>query len=114
MTDLRSMTTIRKKEHKLKVAEVQLPLKLNGKMTTAWIDSGSPISIFTIGELRKTLGKAGVKVLPLGPNEDKFGVCGNNPLKFMGKMKATLTSNGWSSETYVKVIGRMGGADRQL
>ena len=32
-----------REEREFKVAEVQLPLKINGKMTTAWIDSGLPI-----------------------------------------------------------------------
>ena len=40
------------------------------------------------------MGKAGVKLLPLSSNDDQFRNYGNNPLKFMRKMKATLTSNG--------------------
>ena len=95
----------KKEEIENKVAVVRLPLRISVQTTTAWIISGSPTSIFTIGELRKTLGKEGVKLLPLGPNENQFCDYKNNPLKFMGKMKATLTSNGWSAETYIKVIG---------
>ena len=38
----------------------------------AWIDSASRISIFTIGELKRMLGKAEVKLLPLMPNDDEF------------------------------------------
>ena len=38
-----NVKSIRKKkeEHEYKVAGVQLPLKINGKTTTAWIESGS-------------------------------------------------------------------------
>ena len=39
----------------LKVAGAQLPIRTNGKASRVWIDSGSPISIFTIGELRRNL-----------------------------------------------------------
>ena len=39
----------------LKVAGAQLPIRTNGKAGRVWIDSGSPISIFTIGELRRNL-----------------------------------------------------------
>ena len=41
----------------------------------------------------------------LGPRCDN----GNVQLKFMGKMKATLTSNGWSAKTYIDVFGGGGG-----
>ena len=47
----------KKKEHEFKVAGMQLPLKAKGNTTTARIDSGSPIFIFTNGELRKMLEK---------------------------------------------------------
>ena len=71
----------------------------------AWTDSWSPISIFTISELRITLGKVGVKILPPRPNEDQFRDYGKSPLKFMLKMKASLTLIEWSTETYIKKIG---------
>ena len=44
----------------LKAAGAKLPIAINGRKTSVWIDSGSPRSIFTIGELRKTLGTNGV------------------------------------------------------
>ena len=50
------MSIRRKKEEELRVAGAKLALKINGKATQIWIDSGSPISIFTIGELKRTLG----------------------------------------------------------
>ena len=46
----------------------------------------------------------------LGPRCDN----GNVQLKFMGKMKATLTSNGWSAKTYIDVFGGGGGGCRPL
>ena len=37
-----------------------------------WIDSASPISIFTIGELRRTLGASGIKLDTLSKEENAF------------------------------------------
>ena len=44
-----------KNRTELKVAGAKLPIAINGKKTSVWIDSGSPMSIFTIGELRRTI-----------------------------------------------------------
>ena len=48
-TDFIVMSTKRRKEEELKVAGAKLALKIKGNSTQAWIDSGVPISIFTIG-----------------------------------------------------------------
>ena len=80
-------------------------MKINGKATQAWIDSGSPISIFTIGELKRTLGACNVHLKPLDPKDDQFRDYGNNPLKILGKMQVTLHSNGWTSSADINVIG---------
>ena len=55
-----------------------------------WIDSGSPISFFTFGELRRTIG---------------FRDYGNNPLKMIETMAVTLESNGRKINARIKVIG---------
>ena len=47
--DYMVMAIKHKRSTELKVAGAQLPIKVNGKSTRVWIDSGSPISIFTIG-----------------------------------------------------------------
>ena len=99
------MSIRRKEEEELRVAGAKLALKINGKATQAWIDSGSPISIFTIGELKRTLGTANVHLKPLDPKDDQFRDYGNNPLKFLGKMQVTLHSNGWTSSADINVIG---------
>ena len=99
------MSIRRKEETELRVAEAKLALKINGKATQAWIDSGSPISIFTIRELKRTLGTANVQLKPLDPKDDQFRDYGNNPLKFLGKMQVTLHSNGWTSSADINVIG---------
>ena len=94
-----------RKETELKVAGARLPIKINGRQTNVWIDSGSPISIFTVGELKRTLGTAGVNVKEPAPEDDELKDCGNNPLQLLGTMDVSLETNGWVTEARIKVIG---------
>ena len=103
--DYMVMAIKRKRVTELKVAGAQLPIKVNGKPTRVWIDSGSPISIFTIGELRKTLGTSGVKLDNLTEEDNAFRDYGNNPLQMIGTMAVTIQSNGWKIHARIKVIG---------
>ena len=50
--DYTLMAERHKKITELKTAGAQLPIRINGRASRVWIKSGSPISIFTIGELR--------------------------------------------------------------
>ena len=103
--DYMVMAIRHKRFTELKVAGAQLPIKVNGKSTRVWIDSGSPISIFTIGELRKTLGASGVKLDTLSEEDIAFRDYGNNPLQMIGTMAVTIQSNGWKIHARIKVIG---------
>ena len=94
-----------RKETELKVAGARLPIKINGKHTNIWIYSGSPISIFTVGELKQTLGTAGVNVKAPAPEDDEFRDYGNNPLRLLGTMNLSLETNGWVTEAKINVIG---------
>ena len=97
-----------RKETELKVAGARLPIKINGRQTNVWIDSGSPISIFTVGDMKRTLGTAGVNVKEPAPEHDYGNIkdYGNNPLQLLGTMKVSLETNGWVTEARIKVIGR--------
>ena len=44
-------------------------LKINGKATH---DSSSPVLIFTIGELKLSVGTQAVQLMPIGPDDDQF------------------------------------------
>ena len=83
----------------------KLALKINDHQTQAWIDSGSPISFFTIGELKRNLGTLKVQLQHLDPKDDQFRDYGINPLKIMGKMVVTFQSNGWTTRAAINVIG---------
>ena len=89
----------------LKDARAQLPIRTIGKSTRVSIDSGSPISSFTIGELIRFLGASGVKLDALSNEDNAFRDYGNNPLKMIGTMAVPLESNGWKINARVKVIG---------
>ena len=59
-----TVMAVRSKTHtELRVAEAKLPIMINGQKTSVWLDSVSPVSIFTVYELRKTLGAAGMKIV---------------------------------------------------
>ena len=94
-----------RKETELKVAGARLPIKVNGKQTNVWIDSGSPVSIFTIGDLKRTLGTAGVNVKAPAPEDEEFRGYGNNPLRLLGTMDVSLETNGWMTNSSIRVIG---------
>ena len=83
---------------------------MNGKSTRVWIESGSPISIFTIGELRRTLEASGIKLDALSNEDNAFRNYGNNPLQMTGTMAVTLESKDWKINARIKVrpsiIGR--------
>ena len=103
--DYMVMAIKHKRVTELKVAGAQLPIKVNGKSIRVGIDSGSPISIFTIGELRKTLGTSEVKLDHLTEEDNAFWDYGNNPLQMIGTMAVSIQSNGWKIHARIKVIG---------
>ena len=94
-----------KNRTELKVAGAKLPPAINGKKTSVWIDCGSPKLIFTIGELRRTLGTNGVHLKELAQVYQEFRYYGNIPLSLLGTMQVQLTSNGWETIATSKVIG---------
>ena len=94
-----------RRETELKVAGARLPIKINGKQTNVWIDSGSPISISTVGELKRTLDTAGVNVKAPAPEDDEIRDCGNNPLRLLGTMNVSMETKGWVTDANIKLIG---------
>ena len=84
-----------RKETELIVAGARLPIKINGRQTNVWIDNGSPISTFTVEELKRTLDTAGVNVKAPAPEDDEL----------LGTMNVSLETNGWVTEARIKLIG---------
>ena len=61
-----------KNKTELRVAGAKSPIAKYGKKTSVWVDSGSPISIFRIGELKKTLSATGVNLRELTSEKQDF------------------------------------------
>ena len=73
----------------------KLNIKINGRKTSVWIDSGSLISKSTIVDFRKTLGAAVIKLQEVEPKDQEFWDYGNNPIHILGTMRVELVCNGW-------------------
>ena len=86
------------------MAGVKIPIEINGRKTSMWFDSGSPISIFTLGEFRKTLDAAGIKLQVVEPKDQEFRDYGNNPIHLLETMRVELVSNGWVKSASIRVI----------
>ena len=70
-----------KNQTELRVEEAKLPITISG-----W-KSSVPISIFTINELRNTLGAAEIKLQEVKPKDHGFRDYGNNPINLLGRWK---------------------------
>ena len=69
-----------------------------------WIDSGSPISILTLDDLKKTVGRTGINLKQDDMEDNEFRDCSNNRFKMLGRMEVELASNGWKTRAEVRVI----------
>ena len=103
--DYMVMAIRRKKETMLKVAGPKLKVFINGHPMNIWIDSGSPISILTLEDLRRTVGRAGINLKQGNTDDDEFRDYSNNRIKMLGRMELELASNGWKTTAEVRVIG---------
>ena len=70
--DYMVMAIGRKKETLLKVAGTKLKIYINGHPMNIWIDSGSPISILTLDDFRRTVGRAGINLKQDDVDDDDF------------------------------------------
>ena len=70
-----------------------------------WIDSGSSISILTLDDLKKTLGRKGINLKQNDMEYVEFRDYSNNRIKILGRMEVELASNGWKTRAEVRVIG---------
>ena len=93
-------------KRKRKVTELKIPgarvqVEVSGKKMWLWIDSGSPVTIFSMTDLKTTLGKANIQ---LQPSKDKFLDYNNNRINILGKVAVTMSLNGWAAPVQVSVI----------
>ena len=99
------MAIRRTRETLLKVAGSKLKISSKGHTVNIWIDSGSPISILTVDDLKKTLGRTGINLKLKNTEDDIFPVCSNNQYILLGKMDVEFASNSWKTTAEIRVIG---------
>ena len=76
LDDYMVMSIKRKKnETELKIPGARVQVEVSGKKMWLWIDSGSPVTIFSITDLKTALGKANIQ---LQPSKDEFLDYNNN------------------------------------
>ena len=64
-------------------------------------DSGSPVTIFSMTDLKAALGKTN---LHLQPSEEEFLDYNKNQIHILGKVAVTTALNGWAAPAQVSVI----------
>ena len=77
---------IKKKKNvtELKIPGARVQVEVSGKKM--WIDSGSPVTIFSMTDLKATLGKTNIQ---LQPSQDEFLDYNNNRIHILGKVAVT-------------------------
>ena len=65
-----------------------------------WVDSGSPVTFFSMTDLKTALGKT----FHLQPSQEEFLDYNNNRIHILGKVALTMALNGWAAPPQVSVI----------
>ena len=95
LDDYMVMSIKRKKnETELKIPGARVQVEVSGKRMWLWIDSGSPVTIFSIKDLKTALGKANIQ---LQPSKDEFLDYNNNRINILGKVTVMISLNGWAA-----------------
>ena len=82
---------------------MKLKEDVSGKKMWLWIDSGSPVTIFSITDLKTTLGKANIQ---LQPSKDELLDYNNSQINILGKVVVMMSLNGWAAPAQVSLISR--------
>ena len=90
----------KKNETELKIPGARVQVEVSGKKMWLWIDSGSPVTIFSINDLKTTLGKPNIQ---LQPSKEEFLDYNNNRINILGKVTVMMSLNGWAAPAQVSV-----------
>ena len=90
----------KKNETELKIPGTRVQVEVSGKKMWLWIDSGSPVTIFSITDLKTALGKANIQLQPL---KDELLDYNNNRINILGKVAVMMSLNGWAAPAQVSV-----------
>ena len=82
----------------LKIPRARVQVEVSGKKVWLWVDSGSPVTIFSMTDLKATLGKTDILL------QEEFLDYNNNRIHIIGKVAVTMALNGWAAPAQVSVI----------
>ena len=67
----------------------------------ALVESGSPVTIFSMTDLKAALGKTN---FILQPSQEEFLDYNNNKIHMLGNLAVTMALNGWAAPAQVSVM----------
>ena len=91
----------KRNQTELKIPGTRVQVEESGKKMWLWIDSGSPVTIFSINDLKITLGKVNIQ---LQPSKYEFLDYNNNRTNILGKVTMMMSLNGWAAPAQLSVI----------
>ena len=92
---------MKKNAVELKLPSARGQVEVSGKKIWLWIDSWSPVTIFSMTDLKALLDKANLHLQPI---REVFLYYSNNQIHILGKMAVTIALNGWVTQAIVSVI----------
>ena len=97
--DYMVMSIKKKNITELKIPGARVQVEVSGKKMWLWVNSGSPVTIFSMTDLKATLGKTNIQ---LQPSQDEFLDYNNNRIHILGKVAVTTAVNGWASVSKIR------------
>ena len=90
---------------KKNVMEVKIPgardqVEVSGRKMWLWVDSGSPVTNFSMTDLKATLDKTNFQPQP---SQEEYLDYNNNRIHILGKVAVTMPLNGWAAPAQVPV-----------
>ena len=99
--DYMLMSIKKKNLIELKTPGSRVRFEVSGKKILLCVDSGSPVTIFSMTDLKASLSKTNFH---LQPSEEEFLDCNNNRIHMLSKVAVTMALNGWAAPAQVSVI----------
>ena len=98
------VTSIKKKNvMELKIPGARVQVEVSGKKMWLWVDSGSPVTIFSMTDLKAALAKTNFR---LQPSQEEVLDYNDNRIHILARVAVTMALNGWAAPAQVSVISR--------
>ena len=85
-----------------KIPNAKVLAKVCGKSMWLWVDNGLPVTIFSLQELTKAMGRENFYLIP---GRDEFLDYNNNRIHILGKAEVMIELSGWVTQQKISVIG---------